>query len=174
MIDLDKIKKLRDATSLGISDCKGALRESGGDFSRALEMLKKKGVSVMEKKKGRIASQGLIEAYIHFGGNLGAMVEVNCETDFVAKTEIFKKFVKDMAMHIAAVNPKYVNEGEISKEELESTVNPDEYIKENCLLKQDFVRDNSKTVEDYLHEVVSQTGENIIIKRFVRFSLGEA
>ncbi|OPX30746.1 MAG: hypothetical protein B1H08_00815 [Candidatus Omnitrophica bacterium 4484_171] len=173
MKDLDKIKMLRESTSLGISDCKNALKESDGDFSKALELLKKKGISVMEKKKGRTASQGLIEAYIHFGGNLGAMVEVNCETDFVAKTEVFKRFVKDLAMHVAAASPKYLDKNEIKEDELKNVSDADEYIKETCLLKQAFVKDNSRTIEDYLHEVVSQTGENVVIKRFVRYSLGE-
>jgi len=173
MTDLDKIKRLRESTSLGISDCKKALKESEGDFSKALELLKKKGISVMEAKRGRATSQGLIEAYIHFGGNLGAMVEVNCETDFVAKTEVFKRFVRDLAMQVAAANPKYLDKDDINDDELKGTPNVNEYIKETCLLKQDFVKDNSKTIEDYLHEVVSQTGENVVIKRFVRFSLGE-
>ena len=173
MSELDKIKKLRESTSLGISECKKALEESNGDFSKAVELLKKKGVSVLEKKRGRVTSQGLIEAYVHFGGNLGAMVEVNCETDFVAKTDVFKKFAKDLAMQVAAANPKYLTKDDIEKEELKTVSDVDEYAKEVCLLKQAFVKDNSKSIEDYLHEVVSQTGENIVIKRFVRFSLGE-
>ncbi len=168
---LDKIKKLRELTSLGISECKKALEKAGGDFDGALKILKERGAQILEKKKERVTKQGLIEAYIHFGGNLGAMVEVNCETDFVARTDVFKKFVKDVAMQIAATNPKYLRKEDVPKEVLEQLEDAENYVKENCLLNQLFIKDSTKTVEDYLKEVVSQTGENIVIKRFVRFSL---
>ncbi|MDP2924073.1 MAG: elongation factor Ts [Candidatus Omnitrophota bacterium] len=171
MMGLDDIKKLRELTSLGINDCRKALEETEGNFDKALEILRNKGIRVMEEKKGRKTSQGLIEAYVHFGGNLGALVEVNCETDFVARTEVFKKFVKDVAMHIAATNPKYLRRQDIPQEELASIVNIDEYARENCLLEQLFVKDNIVTVEGYLHQVVSQTGEKVVIGRFSRFSL---
>ena len=171
-MDLEKIKKLRDLTSLGISDCKQALADSGDDFSQALSKLKKKGADVAQKKKGRKTSQGLIESYIHFGGNLGAMVEVDCETDFVAKTDLFRKFVKDLAMQVAAASPKYIDRQAVPDEELKNTADLGAYVKENCLLNQQFVKDNSRTIDDYLQEVISQTGENIVIRRFARFSLG--
>lgn len=172
-MSLDKIKKLREITSLGISECKKALEEGEGDFDKALAILKKRGIEIIEKKKNRQTSQGLIEAYIHFGGNLGALVEVNCETDFVAHTDIFKKFVKDIAMHIAAIGPRYIRKEDIPQEELKKIDNLEEYTKNFCLLNQIFVKDNSLTIEDYLKQVSSQTGENIVIKRFSRFSLGE-
>ncbi len=174
MTELEKIKKLREITSVGIVDCKKALQESKGDFDGALDLLKKKGIEVTEKKKGRKTSQGLIDSYIHFGGNLGVLVEVNCETDFVARTDVFKSFVKDVAIQIAASNPKYVSRDDVPKEELTEVSDIDEYVKENCLLEQVFVKDNSKTVGEYLREIVSQTGENVVIKRFVRFSLDDA
>lgn len=107
-MSLMEVKRLRETTSLGINDCKKALEEAEGDFDKALQSLKKKGIQVAKKKGGRVASQGLIEAYVHFAGNLGAIVEVNCETDFVARTDIFKKFVKDIAMQVVAANPKYI------------------------------------------------------------------
>lgn len=170
-MNVDDIKRLRELTLQGISDCKKALIESDGDFHQALALLKKRGAEVLAEKKDRVTSQGLIEAYVHFGGNLGALVEVNCETDFVARTPVFKQFVKDLAMHIAATNPKYITKDDIPKDELDKINNLDEYIKENCLINQPFVKDSSKTIDDYLKEVITQTGENIVIRRFARFSL---
>ena len=170
---LADIKKLRDITSLGINECKRALEEASGDVDHALQILKKRGIQLVEKKKSRQASQGLIEAYVHFGGNLGALVEVNCETDFVARTEGFKQFVKDIAMHVVAANPKYIKKEDIPQEEYESCGDRQEYSKQVCLLEQLFVKDNQMTIKDYLQEVISQTGENVIIKRFVRYSLAE-
>ncbi|MCD6583272.1 MAG: elongation factor Ts [Candidatus Omnitrophica bacterium] len=172
-MSIEKIKKLRELTSLGIGECKKALYDAGGDVEKALEILKKRGIELREKKKERTTSQGLVEAYIHFGGNLGSLVEVNCETDFVAHTDVFKKFVKDIAMHIAAADPKYLDKEDIPKEELKVVNNIEEYAKSHCLLQQPFIKDNSLTVGDYLNQVISQTGENIVIRRFVRFSLGE-
>jgi elongation factor Ts len=170
-MSMTDIKKLREMTALGISECKKALHDSKGDFDKALAILKEKGASIMEKKKDRVTSQGLIEAYIHFGGNLGSLVEVNCETDFVARTEVFKKFTKDMAMQVAATNPKYLSKEAIPAAELSKIDNVEQYTIEHCLLSQPFVKDNSLTVDQYLKQVVSQTGENVVIKRFTRFSL---
>jgi len=172
-MSLDKIKKLREATASGIKECKKALEETSGDFNEALKILKAKGAAVLEKKSARATHQGLIDAYIHFGGNLGALVEVNCETDFVARTEVFKKFSKDIALHVAASNPIYVRKDDIPQDVKETIDNMDEFAKENCLLDQLFVKDNSLTVGDYLKDVVSQTGENVMIRRFARFYLGE-
>jgi len=172
-MDLEQIKKLREKTSLGINDCKKALEEAGGDFEKALTILKKRGIEIMEKKAQKVTSQGIIESYIHFGGNLGSLVEVNCETDFVARTDIFKKFAKNIAMQVAATNPKYIKREDISQEEKEKIEDIDEYAKENCLLEQLFIKDNKLTIKDYLQQIISQTGENIAIKRFIRFSLGE-
>ena len=171
-MSLEKIKKLRDATSLGISECKKALEESDGDFNEALKVLKKRGIAVTARKD-RKTSQGVIEAYVHFSGNLGSLVEINCETDFVAHTDIFKKFAKDIAMHIAAASPRYIKKEDIPAEEIEKIDDIDEYVKNHCLLAQLFIRDNSITVGEYLKQVVSQTGENIVIQRFSCFSLGE-
>jgi len=170
---LADIKKLRELTSLGINDCKKALHEAKGDFDQALKILKKKGVAMLEKRGARAAKQGLIDAYVHFGGNLGALVEVSCETDFVARTEVFKKFVKDIAMQVAAAHPEYIKKEDMPESALAGLKNPDEYIKQHCLLEQPFIKDNKMSVGDYLREVVSQTGENVVIKRFVRFALGE-
>ena len=170
---LSDIKKLRKLTSLGVNDCKKALSESKGDFDKALKILKSKGVQMLEKKGSRATGQGIIDSYVHFGGNLAALVEVNCETDFVARTDVFKKFVKDIAMQVAAANPEHISEENIPKDVLKNVKNKDEYIKRYCLLAQAFIKDNKFSVGDYLRDIVSKTGENIVIKRFVRFSLGE-
>ncbi len=171
---LSDIKKLRELTSLGINNCKKALSESKGDFGKALKVLKSKGAQMLEKKSSRATCQGMIGSYVHFGGNLAALVEVNCETDFVARTDMFKKFVKDMAMQVAAANPEHIAKEDISEDVLKDVKDRDEYIKQYCLLEQAFIKDNKLSVGDYLRDTVSQTGENIVIKRFVRFSLGEA
>ncbi|OQX82189.1 MAG: hypothetical protein B6D56_00310 [Candidatus Omnitrophica bacterium 4484_70.1] len=170
---IEKIKKLRGLTSAGVKECKKALEEAEGDLDKALKILKERGAQISRKKEERETKEGIIEAYVHFGKNLGALVEINCETDFVARTEIFRNFAKDVAMQVAAANPKYLTKEEIPQEVLEKVEDEEAFVRENCLLNQLFVKDTSKTVEDYLKEVVSQTKENIVIKRFVRFSLGD-
>ncbi|MCF7907961.1 MAG: elongation factor Ts [Candidatus Omnitrophica bacterium] len=172
-MSLTDIKKLRDMTSLGINDCKKALSESKGDFSKALEILRNKGVQTLKNKSSRSATQGRIESYVHFGGNLGVLVEINCETDFVARTDVFKAFVKDIAMQIAAASPEYIKKEDIPKEILEPIEDKDAYCKQHCLIDQSFIKNSKLSVAQYLHEVVSKTGENVVIKRFIRFSLGE-
>ncbi|MBN3039825.1 MAG: elongation factor Ts [Candidatus Omnitrophica bacterium] len=172
-MSLSDIKKLREMTSLGINECKKALAESKGDFDKALQILKDKGAAVLAKKSSRSASQGLIDSYVHFGGNLGALVEVNCETDFVARTDVFKKFVKDVAMQVAAASPEYISKDDIPADVLQSNESPDDFMKQHCLIEQPFIKDNKMTIGDYLREVVSQSGENIVIRRFVRFGVGE-
>ncbi|MCK4912613.1 MAG: elongation factor Ts [Candidatus Omnitrophica bacterium] len=171
---LSDIKKLRELTSLGINACKEALSESKGNFDGALKILKSKGIQMLEKKGSRATGQGVIDSYVHFGGNLAALVEVNCETDFVARTDVFKKFVKDIAMQVAAANPEHVSKEDIPENVLESVKKKDEYIKQYCLLEQAFVKNSKLSVGEYLRDTVSKTGENIMIRRFVRFSLGEA
>ena len=172
-MSLTQIKKLRELTLLGINECKKALEKAQGDFDKALKILKERGAQVMAKKSSRQASQGLVDAYIHFGGNLGAIVEVNCETDFVARTEVFKQFVKDVAMQVAAASPDYINREDIAEGDLKKIDSIDEYAKDKCLLEQMFIKDNKLTMGQYLSDAVSKTGENIVIKRFTRFMLGE-
>jgi len=177
-------------------DCKKALTEANGDMEKAIEILREKGLAAAEKKAGRVAAEGLVEAYIHAGGRIGVLVEVNCETDFVAKTEEFRSFVRDIAMQIAAMNPKYVKRDEVP----EDVVNKEreilrtqalnegkpehivekivegrleKYFKEVCLLEQPFIKDGDKTVEQLVKEMIARIGENISIRRFVRFELGE-
>jgi len=196
-ISASQVKDLRERTGISIMECKTALVESQGNIERAIEILRKKGIAKAEKKADRIATEGLIWAYIHPGNKIGVMVEVNCETDFVAKTEDFVTFVKDVAMHIAATNPAAIRreevdlelvnkEREIYREQARYQNKPenvieriidgkmDKFYQDNCLLEQPFVKDPQKTVKDYLTEVVAKVGEKINISRFVRFQLGES
>lgn len=190
------VKELRDKTGAGMLDCKKALEEANGDLQKASEILREKGLSAAANMSDRIATEGVVESYIHAGGRIGVLVEVNCETDFVAKTDNFKEFVKDVAMQIAAAAPLYVSKEEVPAEALEKekeilraqALNEGKpanivdrmvegrigkYYEENCLLEQDFIKDPDKTISALLNEKVAQIGENISIRRFVRYELGE-
>ena len=160
------IKALRDLTGAGIMDSKRALEEAEGDMDKAQDILREKGIASAAKKSDRETDQGLVESYIHSGGRIGAMVEANCETDFVARTEDFKALAHDIAMQVAAMNPKYINESDIPEGE---DVNP----QEACLLQQPFIKDPSMTIDEMIRELVGKLGENIRIRRFSRYSLGE-
>lgn len=164
-VSTDMIKELRAKTGAGVMESKKALEETGGDIGKAEEILKQRGLAMAEKKATRVASQGMIDAYLHAGGRIGAMVEVNCETDFVARTDEFKELAHDIAMQIAATNPKYVSEGELPEG---STEDP----KEVCLLSQPFIKDPSKTIQQLVTEKIAKTGENMKVRRFARFELG--
>lgn len=190
------VKELREKTGAGMMDCKKALDEANGDVAKASEILREKGLAAAKNKAGRIATEGLVESYIHAGGRIGVLVEVNCETDFVAKTDSFREFVKDVAMQIAASNPKYVSRDQVPQEELDKekeilrnqALNEgkpahivdkmvegrmSKYYEEFCLLEQSFIKDPDKTIQTLLNEKISTIGENISIRRFVRFELGE-
>lgn len=194
-ITAEAVKELREQTGVGMMDCKNALKEADANLEKAIEILRQKGLAMAAKKAGREASEGLIVSYIHMG-KLGVLVEVNCETDFVAKTDAFKEFVKDIAMHIAASNPSYLKiedipSGVIDKEKeiyaSQVTGKPphivekiiegklEKFYADNCLLEQVFIRDpeQKKKINDLVVEKVAQLGENIVIKRFIRFQLGE-
>ncbi len=191
------IKELREKTGVGIMDCKQALQETGGDVEKAIEYLRKKGIATAKKRGSRTTSEGQIQAYIHAGGKIGVLVEVNCETDFTGKTEDFTNFVKDVAMQIAATNPLAIDREGIPEETLEKekeiyatqakeSGKPEKVIdrivegklkkfySEACLLEQPFIKNPDITVQDLLNELIAKTGENIIIRRFVRYQLGEA
>lgn len=195
-INAADVKSLRERTGAGMLDCKKALEEANGDLTKAGELLREKGLAAAAKKGDRIATEGIVESYIHAGGRIGVLVEVNCETDFVGKTEQFRSFVKDIAMQIAAANPKFLSREEVSQDELdkekeilrnqalnegkpEKIVDKmvegrmNKYYEENCLLEQTFVKDQDKTIEQLLNEKVAAIGEKISIRRFVRFELGE-
>lgn len=195
-ISAKMVKELRDKTSAGMMDCKQALKETDGDMEKAVEFLRKKGLATAQKRSGRAMSEGVVQTYIHMGGKLGVMVEVGCETDFVAKNEDFIAFAKDIAMHVAASNPLGIAEEDVPQEvvakELEiykaqalEMGKPEnivekiaqgklaKFYKDNCLLDQPFVKNPDVAVKDLLNELIAKIGENISIKRFARFQVGE-
>ncbi|MEA2087465.1 MAG: translation elongation factor Ts [Candidatus Caldatribacteriota bacterium] len=195
-ITAEMVKELRKKTSAGMMDCKKALKATGGDPEKAVEYLRKKGMDAAASKFSRKALSGTVSSYIHLYGKIGVLVEINCETDFVANTEEFKEFVKDIAMQIAASNPKYISredvpndiiekEKEIFYAQVEKSGKPaqivdkivegklEKYFKENCLKEQIFIKDNSKNINQLLLELIAKLGENIVIKRFARYQLGE-
>jgi elongation factor Ts len=161
----ETIKELREKTGAGVIDCKKALDEAAGDMEKACEILIQRGIAIAQKKSQRAAEQGIIETYVHSGGKIGVMVEVNCETDFVAHTDEFKELAHNIALQIAAMSPKFV-----SPEEVTSEVDCD--IQTDCLLLQPFIKDPTKTIQDIITETIAQIGENIKIRRFTRFELG--
>jgi elongation factor Ts len=159
------VKELRDRTGAGMLECKKALEETNGDMDKAVEALRKKGISIAAKRGGRETAEGLIVSYIHHNSRYGALVEVNCESDFVARTDDFRNLAQDLALHVAAANPLYVSQEEIPEG---STEDP----KEVCLLLQPFVKDESRTVQDLVNDTIAKTGENVRVRRFARFELG--
>ena len=165
-VSVESIKALRDRTGAGIMACKRALQESRGDLQGAELLLREQGIASAAKKADRDTNQGLVESYIHAGGLIGAMVEVNCESDFVARTPDFKAVVHDIAMQVAAMSPLYVDSADVPEGE---EVNPEEA----CLMQQPFIRDPAKTVQELVNEAVGRLGENVKVRRFTRFSLGE-
>lgn len=172
-ISIEHIQKLREQTSRGVIECKKALEEAKGDIEKAKEILRQRGVELAAKKQTRSAKEGRVESYIHMGNKQGSLVEVNCETDFVARNEDFIKFCKDIALHIVAVSPKYIKREEVSADVLKEAGKPEDFYKAYCLLEQGFVKDPSLTIKDYLNSLISKTGENIIISRFARYKVGE-
>ena len=195
-VTAEMVKTLREKTGAGIMECKSALNEAGGNFDKAVDILRKKGIASASKKIGRTAIEGVIESYIHAGSKIGVMVEINCETDFVARTQDFKIFAKDIAMQIAAANPLYVDresvpaaiiekEKEIYAEQSKTSGKPapviekmvqgklEKFYKEVCLLEQSYIRDPNVVIGDLLKSMIAKVGENIIVRRFARFQIGE-
>ncbi|MGN0884181.1 MAG: translation elongation factor Ts [Candidatus Spyradosoma sp.] len=192
-IDAKTVNELRSRTGAGLMDCKKALVETNGDMDAAAEILRKKGVATRDKKAGRTASQGTIASYIHMGGKIGVLVEINCESDFVAKNELFQGFARDVAMHIAAAAPRFLKREEVPAEEIAKETEIvkaqcegkpaqaiekivagklEKFYSEICLLDQPFVKDDKKTINDLITEQITKTGENIVISRFSRFQIG--
>ncbi len=163
-----QVRELRARTGAGVLDCRRALAEADGDLERAVELLRARGLSVAERKAGRATREGLVEAYIHGGGRLGALVEVNCETDFVARTEDFRRLARELAMQVAATDPRY-----LSREEVPEGERDDPRVKEWVLLEQPYIRDAGRSVQDLIRETVAKVGENIQVRRFARFKVGE-
>ena len=195
-ISVELVKDLRVRTGAGVVDCKKALQEAKGNVDAAIDYLRRKGLAAAAKKAGRIATDGLVSSYIHAGGKMGVLVEVNCETDFVAKTEDFQGFVKNIAMQIAAANPQYIRREEIPSEVLEKEKDiyqtqaleggkpakvidkivegkMERFYSEVCLLEQTYIKDSDLTIKELLDAMIGKVGENITIRRFVRFQLGE-
>ena len=191
-----QVRELRDKTGSGIMDCKKALAETKGDVEAAIDYLREKGLASAKKKAGRVAAEGIVGSYIHAGGSLGVLLEVNCETDFVAKTDDFAALVRDIAMHVAAMNPAYVRREDVGEAELNKEKNIfktqalesgkpenivdkivegkiEKFYKENCLIEQPFVKDSDKTIESIVTEAIAALGENISIRRFTVFKVGE-
>jgi elongation factor Ts len=174
-VSIEVIKQLREATSASVADCKNALDEAKGDLHKASEILKKRGLEIAAKKASRAAHQGRIEAYVHTGNKIGVLVEINCETDFVARNEEFIRFAKDVAMQIAASDPKFLKPEDVPAETLKGLKEKekDDFFKAHCLLSQPFIKDEKLTIRDYLTSIVAKIGENIVIRRFSRFKIGE-
>ncbi|NLN17604.1 MAG: translation elongation factor Ts [Firmicutes bacterium] len=195
-ITASMVKELRERTGSGMMDCKRALIETKGDIEAAIDYLRQQGLSAAAKKAGRIAAEGIVDSYIHMGGRIGVLIEVNCETDFVAKTEQFRTFVRDMAMQVAASKPEYVSRDEVPADVIQrerevyraAALNEgkperivdkivdgrlEKFFKEVCLLEQPFIRDPDRSVELVLKETIAQLGENISIRRFTRYEMGE-
>jgi elongation factor Ts len=196
-VNASAVKDLREKTGAGMMDCKKALAECAGDLDKAVDYLRRKGLASAAKKMSRVASEGLVGAYIHAGGKIGVMVELNCETDFVARTPEFQTLLKDIAMQVAAASPRYVKREEVSAEELErereihrrqalDSGKPekivdkiiegklDRFYSEVCLLEQAFIKDPDRKVSDLLQDAVARMGENIQIRRFMRYQVGES
>jgi len=172
-ISIDAIKELRNMTSASVAHCKEALHETSGDIKKAAELLRKRGLEIAAKKQGRSAKEGRIEAYVHMGNKIGVLLEVDCESDFVARNEDFARFTKDLCMQIAACSPTYIKKEDVPKETLEGEKNQEEFCKANCLLEQPFVKDPSISIKDYLGSIVAKIGENVVIRRFIRYKIGE-
>jgi elongation factor Ts len=164
-ISVEAVKELRNRTNAGIADCNRALLAVGGDIEKAIELLKQRGAAIAEKKKDAVASEGVIEAYIHHTKHVGALVELNCESDFVARTDEFRKLARDLAMQIAATSPRFISSEEMPPE---TEAEPETV----CLLSQPFIRDPDRTVQEIVTETIAKLGENIKVRRFARFELG--
>lgn len=195
-VDAEKVKKLREKTGAGFMDCKNALAEAGGDMDKAIDLLRQKGINVAMAREGKAAEEGIIASYVHAGNQIGVLVDLRCETDFVARTDEFREFGRDIAMQVAAMHPRWVapedvpedvleHEREVLKNQALEEGKPEhivekmvegrlqKFYEDVCLMKQPFIRDDSLTIEDKLNELVAQTGERVLINRFVRYQVGE-
>ncbi|NLW10762.1 MAG: translation elongation factor Ts [Clostridiaceae bacterium] len=195
-VTLEMIKEIREKTGSGMMDCKKALTESNGDMEKAIKWLREKGIATAEKKSSRIAAEGIVESYIHMGGRVGVLIEVNIETDFAAKNEDFRTFVKELGMQVAAMSPRWVSKEEVPADALEkereivrnqalNEGKPEKIVDkivegrlskfydENCLLEQSFIKDDSKKVREVLTQLIATIGENITVRRFTRYEMGE-
>lgn len=196
-ISAQAVKALRERTGAGVMECKRALEEAGGDMERAVEILRQRGQAAALRRAGREAKEGLIVSYVHAGGRIGAMVEVNCETDFVARTDLFRQLAQELAMQVAAMNPRYLTREDVPPSVVEKEVSIyreqaraegkpehvldriaqgrlEKFFQEVCLMEQSYIRDDKRTVKELVNEAIARLGENIVVRRFVRFEVGEA
>lgn len=172
-VSLDLVKELRNMTSAGVSECRKALEETEGDINKAVKLLRQRGLELAAKKQGHIAKEGRIEAYIHTGNKMGVLLEIDCQTDFVARNGEFCQFTKDVAMQIAASSPSYIKREDIPEDIIKAEKDMELFCKNNCLLDQVFVKDTAITINDYLANIIAKFGENIVIRRFIRYKIGE-
>jgi elongation factor Ts len=172
-ITAQMVKELRERTGAGIKDCKDILLQTSGNIDKAIEVLRERGLKISDKVQGREAREGRVEIYMHPGNRMAAMVEVDCETDFVARTEDFVALAKDLALHVAAMNPRYISPDEVPAAEIEASgETPEKYYEQVVLLAQPFVKDGSLTIEDKIKATVARVRENVIVRRFVRYEIG--
>lgn len=172
-IPLETIRKLREMSLASISDCKKALQDSKGDIQKAMELLRKRGLEIAAQKQDQKTKEGRIESYVHTGNKLGVLLEVDCETDFVSRNSEFVQFTKDVSMQIAASNPVYIKKEDVPAKDLEQVEDKKLFYKEHCLLEQPFIKDPNITIKDYLGSLIAKMGENIVIRRFTRYKIGE-
>lgn len=172
-VSVAAIRELRNMTCASIANCKKALEEVDGDIKKAAQLLRQRGLEIASKKQGHLAREGRIEAYVHLGNKIGVLLEVDCETDFVARNSDFSQFTKDIAMQIAACNPLYIKREDVPVNVIEEEKDKELFLKTNCLLEQVFIKDSSVTIKEYLGSLIAKIGENIVIRRFVRYKVGE-
>lgn len=172
-VSLESIKELRERTSASVLHCKQALEDARGDIQKAVELLRKRGLEIAGKKQKGVLYEGRIEAYVHHGNKIGVLLEVNCQTDFVARNSDFCQFTKDIAMQIAACNPAYIKKEDVPAQVIKKQKDKELFFKDNCLLEQVFIKDPTLTIKDYLGSLIAKIGENIVIRRFLRYKVGE-
>lgn len=172
-VSIELVKELRERTGAGIKECKEILEQTEGNINKAIEILRAKGIEAAAKKADREAKEGLVGVYVHYGSRIAGLVELNCETDFVARTEDFIALANGIAQHIVALNPRFISEAEVTDEAVaESGQTREKFVEENVLLAQPFVKDSSRTVQEKLKEAIAKLGENIVVRRFVRYEVG--
>jgi elongation factor Ts len=172
-VPIELVKELRERTGAGVKECRDILSETGGDINKAIEILRDRGIEAAAKKQSREASEGLIGVYVHYGSRIAGLVELNCETDFVARTDGFKELADGLAQHVVALNPQYIKVEEVPEEVIaESGLAPERFYEEQVLLHQAFVKDPSQTIQDKIKEAIARLGENIVVRRFVRYEIG--
>ncbi|MFH0838924.1 MAG: translation elongation factor Ts [Candidatus Omnitrophota bacterium] len=173
-LNVDVIKQIREKTGAGVMDCKHALKDADGNIDKAIEILNRKGIAIAQKKSSRVAKEGVISSYIHHSNKIGVLLEVNCETDFVARNDEFGAFVKDITMQVAATDPKFITTEEVNPDMVKGLNDQEkqEFFTQHCLLEQPFIKDQALIIKNYLTQLIAKIGENIVIRRFIRYQVG--